>query len=107
MKFLSTYEGNKEYCRIYGGIVSAVLSVNNDEELFPTGTLVGDAMHRAGIAQGRTVYFGKGFGTPSEMSEITSGAVEKVRTGAMMPEEAVMEAQGLLEDMLARWDAEA
>lgn len=105
MKFLTTYEGNKMYCQIYGGIVSAVLAVNNDDELFPEGDLVGDAMRRAGIAQERTVYYGSGFGTPSEMEGITCAAVEAVRVGKAMPAEALAGAQGLLEEMLSRWDA--
>jgi len=105
MKFLSTYEGNKLYCQIYGGITSAVLSVNNDDELFPRDTLVGDAMRRAGIAQARTVYYGSGYGNPSEMEGISTAAVEKVRIGEATPKEALKEAQGLLEEMLARWDA--
>lgn len=104
LKFLSTYEGNKEYCRIYGGIVSAVLAVNYDDELFPAGDLVGDAMHRASKAQERTDYYGSGFGTPSEMEEIVCAAVEAVRVGQATPEEAAGQAQSGLEEMLARWD---
>lgn len=104
LKFVTTYEGNREYCRIYGGIVSAVLAVNYDDELFPKGDLVGDAMRRAGKAQERTDYYGSGFGTPSEMEEIVVAAVEAVRVGQAAPEEALAQAQSGLEEMLARWD---
>jgi ABC-type glycerol-3-phosphate transport system substrate-binding protein len=106
MKFLSTYEGNREYCRIYGGIVSAVNAVNSDDELFPEGTLVGDAMRRAAVGQARTEYYGGSYGTPGEAASIVGSAVEAVRVGEMTPEEALAEAQAGLEEMLARWDAE-
>ena len=106
LKFMTTYEGQKEYSKIYGGHVPACLPVGDDEELFPSGTLIGDAMRRAVLAQERTVYYGSGFGNPGEMEEITSAAVTEVRIGAATAEEALGKAQGLLEEMLVRYDAE-
>ncbi len=106
MKFLTTYEGNKEYSRIYGGIVSAIIAVNSDDELFPEGTLVGDAMRRAAVGQSRTTFYGGTYGTPGEAHGIVSAAIEAVRVGEMTPEEALVEAQVQLEEMLVRWDAE-
>ena len=104
LKFMTTYEGQKEYARIYGGNTSACNAVNDDAELYPEGTFIGDAMRRAGVAQKRTIYYGSEFGNPSEMEEITSSAVEKVRIGEATTEEALAEAQELLEEMLKRWN---
>ena len=107
LKFLTTYEGQKEYARIYGAMVSACNAVNGDAELFPAGDPVADAMQRAAVAQKRTVYYGSGFGNPSEMEGIVSTAISNVRTGLQGTDEALTEAQALLEEMLAREDAEA
>jgi len=101
-KFVTTYEANKLYCEIYGGLVSSVLTVNDDDDLFPAGELVGDAIRRAGVIQKRTVFFGTGFGPPAEMRGIVKGAVEKVRIGEATPDAALAEAQVLLQEMLAR-----
>ena len=107
MKFLTTYEGNKTYCSIYGGIVSAVNGVNNDDDLFPADTLVGDAMRRSGLAQKRTVFYGHDYGVPSEMTGAVAAVTEKVRIGEVTYQEACIEAQDLLEEMLVRWDSGA
>lgn len=106
MKFLTTYEGNKTYCEIYGGIVSAVIAVNSDDELFPEGTIVGDAMRRAAIGQARTAYYGGSYGMPGEAASIVGTAVEAVRVGELAPEEALAEAQAQLEEMQARFEEE-
>jgi len=105
LKYMATYEGQKEYARIYGGMLSACGAVLEDEELFPYGSLVGDAMRRAAVSMSRTVYYGSGYGNPSEMCSIVSAEVERVRIGEATVEEALEDAQGQLEEMLARWDA--
>ena len=107
LKFLSTYEGQKEYSRIYGGLISSCNAVNSDDDLFPVGEVVGDALRRVAPTQPRTAYYGSDFGNPSEMETIVSTAVSNVRTGTQNVAEALAEAQALLVEMLARWDAEA
>ena len=87
-------------------MVSACNAVNSDPELFPEGEPVPDALRRAAVAQKRTVYYGSGFGNPSEMEGIVSTAITNVRTGLMQSSEALTEAQALLEEMLAREDAD-
>jgi ABC-type glycerol-3-phosphate transport system substrate-binding protein len=106
MKYLTTYEGNKEYCRIYGGIVSAVTAVNSDDELYPVGTLVGDAVRRGAKAQPLTKFYGSGYGMPGEAAGIIGDAVTAVYVGDKMPKEALEDAQAALEEMLERWDSE-
>lgn len=103
LKFIATYEGQKEYSRIYGGLMSSAYAVNSDPEIFPAG-IVGDAMKRSSKVQERTVYYGQGFGPVGEMTGIITAASEKVRVGEAVPEEAVVEIQEQLEEMLVRWD---
>lgn len=105
LKFVTTYEGQKEYCRMYGGFPSASILVNEDEELFPIGDQVGDSIRRIVPTMERTVHWGSDFGTPAEAGDILNAAVEQVRTGEAMPEDALAEAQATLYEMLARWDA--
>ena len=104
MKFLMTYEGQKTYSYIYGGLMSSCLAVNSDPDLFAPG-IVGDAMKRASKVQERTVYYGTGYGAAGEMVGIINTVCEAVRISDMTPEEAVVEAQVGLEEMLARFDA--
>ena len=106
LKFCTTYEGQKEYARIYGAMVSACNAVNSDPELFPEGDPIAEALKRGAVAQKRTIYYGSGFGNPSEMEGIVSTAITNVRTGEMASSEALTEAQALLEEMLAREDAD-
>lgn len=106
LKYVTTYDGQKEYARIYGGMLSACGAVLEDTELFPPNDLVGDAMRRAGVSMNRTVFYGSGYGNPSEMCGIVSTAIERVRIGEASVAEGLAEAQGQLEEMLARWDAE-
>lgn len=93
MKYVATYEGNKEYCRIYGGIVSSVISVNKDPELFPAGTLLGDSMARGGKAQEYTTFYDVGDHNPSDLVKAINAATEAVRVGELTPEEAVKQAE--------------
>jgi ABC-type glycerol-3-phosphate transport system substrate-binding protein len=103
LKWVSTYDGQKEYARIYGGMIAGAPVVNEDPELFPAGDYVGEQVKRCAVAQNDTVYYGDGFGPPSEMEKYTVAAVQNVRTGKMQPKEALQEAQKLCEEMLVRW----
>lgn len=107
LKFMCTYEGQKEYSRIYGGLPSSCVAVNNDDELFPADDHVGASLRRAGVASQRTVYYGSGYGPPGEMTKIVSNAVTVVRTGEQSEDQALSECQVALEEMLARYEAEA
>lgn len=93
MKFMSTYEGNALYCEIYGGIVSGINVVNNDPELFPPGTLLGDSMARGGLAQKYTTFYDVGDHNPADLVSALNAAVEGVRVGELTPEQAVKQAQ--------------
>ena len=106
LKYMSTYDGQKDYNAIYGGMIPAAPLVGDDPELFPTTNYVGRSINRVAPTQWDTVYFGEDFGTPGEMNEIIGTKVDEVRGGKLQPEEACQQAQALLEDMLKRWDEE-
>lgn len=104
LKYLATDIGNADYCRIYGdgvhgGIVSAVIDVNSDEELFPPGTLLGDSMARAGQAQRYTEFYDVGTHNPSDLVKTLSAVTEAVRIGDLMPKQAMVQAQAQLEEL--------
>jgi len=101
MKYLATYDGNKEYCRIYGGIVSSVVSVNSDLELFPPGTLLGDSMARGGKAQELTRFYDVGDNNPASLIKAIGDAAEAVRVGELTPKEAVKQAQSQIDEAFA------
>ena len=44
LKFMSTYDGQKEYARIYGGMIPGVPLVGEDPEIFPRNDYVGDGL---------------------------------------------------------------
>jgi ABC-type glycerol-3-phosphate transport system substrate-binding protein len=114
LKYMATYAGQKEYCWMYGGeyegvrfagnVPAAVAVAEGDADVYPEVNYVGQAFRRVVPAQRRTVYYGSDFGIPGEMEGIASAAISNVRTGQMTAEEALNEAQALLEEMLARWD---
>jgi len=56
------------------------------------------------VAQKRTIGYGVGYGSPSEMVGIVDAVIEKVRIGEVDAGEALQEVQGQLEEMLALWD---
>jgi ABC-type glycerol-3-phosphate transport system substrate-binding protein len=105
LQYITTYEGQKEYSRIYGGLMSSAYAVNSDPEIFPPG-VVGDAMKRSSKVQERTVYYGQGFGPIGEMTGIITAASEKVRVGEALPAEVMPDIQEQMIEMLTRWDAE-
>jgi len=106
LKYMSTYDGQKDYNAIYGGMIPAVPLVGEDPQLFPTTNYVGRAINRVAPAQWDTVYYGSDFGNPGEMEGIVSVKIDEVRGGKYKPEEACKLAQKELEDMLKRWDEE-
>jgi len=103
LKFVATYEGNKEYCYIYGcggkgGIVSGINAVNTDKELFPPGTLLGDSMARGGKAQKFTTFYNVGDHNPSDLVGALNAATEAVRVGELEPKEALEQAQKQIDE---------
>lgn len=98
MKFLATYEGNKLYCEIYGGIVSSVIVVNSDAELFPPGTLLGDSMARGGKAQQYTSFYDVGDHNPADLVGALNTATEAVRIGELKPKAAMQQAEKQIEE---------
>ena len=104
LKYLTTDVGNADYCRIYGdgvhgGIVSAVITVNSDPDLFPAGTLLGDSMARAGKGQALTKFYDVGDHNPSDLVKTLSTVTEAVRIGELTPKQAMVQAQAQLEEL--------
>jgi ABC-type glycerol-3-phosphate transport system substrate-binding protein len=104
LKYMVTYDGQKEYAKIYGGLVSACPAVNDDPEVFPTTDYVGLGLRRVAPIQKDTVYYGSDYGNPGEMEGIVSAEIDNVRGGLKKAKEALADAQKNLVDMLGRWD---
>jgi len=114
LKYIATYEGQKNYCWMYGGeyegvrfagnVPAAVAVAEGDHDVYPDINYIGKAFRRVVPAQRSTNYYGSDFGNPGEMEGIASAAVSYVRTGEKSIQDALTECQGLLEEMLSRWD---
>jgi ABC-type glycerol-3-phosphate transport system substrate-binding protein len=100
LKYVTTYEGNKEYCYIYGGQISSVPAVMQDPELFPPGDYVADAFRRCADLQWDCDFMGEGFGNVSEARSLINNNITAVRTGDLTDREACLEIQaGLIEGL--------
>jgi ABC-type glycerol-3-phosphate transport system substrate-binding protein len=105
-KYMTTYDGQREYARIYGGMIPGAPAVAEDPEIFPKDNYIGQGLTRVAPAQRDMVYFGSGFGTIGEMGTICGAAVTKVRSGEMKVKPAIDEAQKLCDEMFGRFREE-
>jgi ABC-type glycerol-3-phosphate transport system substrate-binding protein len=102
LQFMCTYEAQYIFSGIYGGAMPAVKKVA-DSDIYQGDSPVKRGMRRALRAQKNMVYYGWGFGIPSEMERITSTAIEQVRTGELTAPEAAKQMQEQMEEHYKLW----
>jgi ABC-type glycerol-3-phosphate transport system substrate-binding protein len=102
LQFMCTYEAQYIFAGIYGGTMTACVEVAKSD-IYQGDTPVKRSVRRNLSSLANTVYYGWGFGIPSEMERITTQTLERVRTGELQPEEAAKQMQEQMEEHYKQW----
>jgi ABC-type glycerol-3-phosphate transport system substrate-binding protein len=102
LRFIASEEGQYIWAGIYGGVMPASPLVM-DSDVYQGDGPVKRSTRRGLQALKNTVYYGWGFGIPSEMESITSTAIQQVRTGELTAEEAANQMQEEMENHFKQW----
>jgi ABC-type glycerol-3-phosphate transport system substrate-binding protein len=104
VRFVASEEGQYIWAGIYGGVMPATPKVMTTD-IYEGDDAVKRSARRDLTALANTVYYGSGFGIPSEMENITSTAIQQARTGELTIQEAAEQMQSEMEAHLEQWKA--
>lgn len=102
VRFVASEEGQYIWAGIYGGVMPATPKVMTTD-IYEGDDVVKRSARRDLTALANTVYYGSGFGIPSEMENITSTAITQARTGELTIQEAANQMQTEMEAHLEQW----
>ena len=102
LRFICSEEGQYIWAGIYGGVMPASPLVMTSD-IYQGDGPVKRSTRRGLEALKNTIYYGWGFGIPSEMENITSSAIQQVRTGELTSEQACNQMQTQMEEHFKQW----
>ena len=102
LQFMCTYDAQYIFAGIYGGTMPAAAEVMHSD-IYQGDDPVKSSVRRDVMVLPNTVYYGWGFGIPSEMERITSTAITQVRTGELGIAEACDQMQAEMIQHHAQW----
>lgn len=102
LQFMCTYDAQYIFAGIYGGTMPAAVEVMYSD-IYQGDDPVKSSVRRDVLVLPNTVYYGWGFGIPSEMERITSTAITQVRTGELEIAEACEQMQVEMIQHHAQW----
>lgn len=102
LRFMCTYDAQYIFAGIYGGTMPAAVEVMHSD-IYQGDDPVKSSVRRDVMVLPNTVYYGWGFGIPSEMERITSTAITQVRIGELQIAEACEQMQVEMVQHHAQW----
>ena len=102
LRFMCTYEGQYLFAGIYGGTMPASVEVMQSD-IYQGDNPVKRSVRRNVMMLANSVYYGWGFGLPSEMERITSTAITQVRTGELTIAESCDQMQVEMQQHHSQW----
>lgn len=98
LKWMSSYDGQYIWAGIYGGIAPAIQEINPEtSNIFQGDDNIKRSIRRVLKGAPNTVYYGAGFGIPSEMEGIVGSTCEQIRAGQLNAEEGAAQMQEQME----------
>ncbi len=102
LRYMCTYDAQYIFSGIYGGSMPAAVEVMHSD-IYEGDNPVKRSVRRSVNVLTNTVYYGWGFGIPSEMERITSTAITQVRTGELVIAEACDQMQAEMIQHHEQW----
>ena len=102
LRYMCTYDAQYIFSGIYGGSMPAAVEVMHSD-IYEGDNPVKRSVRRSVNVLSNTVYYGWGFGIPSEMERITSTAITQVRTGELVIAEACDQMQAEMIQHHEQW----
>jgi ABC-type glycerol-3-phosphate transport system substrate-binding protein len=104
LKWMCTYDALYIYSGIYGGVMPSSIEVSKSD-IYQGDDRVKRGTQRDLKVLPNTVYYGWGFGIPSEMETITAQAIDSFRIGDLTAKEACDQMQQQMEEHYEQFSA--